>query len=222
MPAESNKTPPKKANTVVLISILATVPARLSCCCGAGVGTWYAFFRSSTVPGFAAARLDPDNIENTRAWAEKSVVRLKELEAKGNRAATDAEVAKLEQEMRDALQDKKIRWALVINGVRKDGEVDLEQFFGQDDGKVADGPDAGIRQRRLYLRVYLDAEGDAVRIGDEIKPNRANKGSRFTLQRTVIEANIRQRDKNWSSHNRWTDAVDRLDTFCVDIIVKRK
>ena len=61
-------------------------------------------------PGFTAARLDPDNVENTRAWAEKAVARLKELEAKGDRKATDAEVARLEKEMRAALQDKKIRW----------------------------------------------------------------------------------------------------------------
>src|SRR5262245_19989031 len=62
-------------------------------------------------PGFVAARLDLDNVENMRAWAETAVARLKELEAKGNRAATDAEVAKLEKEMRDALQEKTIRWS---------------------------------------------------------------------------------------------------------------
>jgi hypothetical protein len=124
--------------------------------------------------------------------------------------------------MRDALQDKNVGWSLVIDGVRKDGEVDLEQFFGTDDGKVSDGPEAGKRRRKLYLRIYLDADGDAVRVGDEIKEQQAVKGNRFTLQRQVIEVNIRQRDTNWRSHNRWTDVVDFLDTFCVDIIVKRK
>jgi hypothetical protein len=174
------------------------------------------------VPVFAAAKLDPDNVENTRAWAEKAVARLKELEAKGNRGATDAEVAKLEKEMRDALQDKKIRWALVIDGVRQDGEVDLEQFFGKDDGKIPDGEEAGKRRRKLYFRIYLDGDGDEVRIGNEIDQQQAVKGNRFTLQRQVIEVNIRQRDTNWRSRNRWTDVVDVLDTFCVDIIVKRK
>jgi hypothetical protein len=172
--------------------------------------------------GLTAARLDPDNVQNTRAWAEKAVARLKELEAKGNRAAADAEVARLEKEMQGSLQDKKIRWSLVINGVRKDGEVDLEQFFGKDDGKVPDGKEAGKPRRKLYLRIYLDADGDEVRIGNEITRDQAVKGTRFTLKRQVIEANIRQRDTNWRSHNRWTDVVDVLDTFCVDIIVKRK
>jgi hypothetical protein len=173
-------------------------------------------------PGFTVARLDPGNVENTRAWAEEAVAHLKELEAKGNRAATDAEVARLEKEMRDALQDKKLRWALVIDGVRQDGEVDLEQFFGKDDGKISDGKEAGKRRRRLTMRIYLDAGGDEVRIGDEITKEQAVKGSRFPLERQVIETNIRQRDTNWSSHNRWTGVVDVLDTFCVDIIVKRK
>lgn len=172
--------------------------------------------------GFTAARLDLNNVENTRAWAEKAVARLKELEAKGDRKATDAEVAKLEKEMRDALQDKKIRWALVIDGVRKDGEVDLAQFFGKDDGKVTEGAEVGKLRRKLYFRIYLDADGDEVRIGGEITKDQAVKGSRFPLARTVIETNIRQRDTNWSSRNRWTDVVDVLDTFCVDIIVKRK
>jgi len=174
------------------------------------------------VPGFTAARLDPDNVENTRAWAEQAVARLKGLDAKGDRAATDAAVAKLEKELRDALQDKKVRWSLVIDGVRQDGEVDLEQFFGHDDSKVADGPEAGKRRRKLYLRIYLDAAGDEVRVGDEVKQEQAGKGNRFTLQRQVVEVGIRQRDTNWRSHNRWTDVVDVLDTFCVDLIVKRK
>jgi hypothetical protein len=173
-------------------------------------------------PGFTAAKLDPDNVENTRAWAEKAVARLKELEAKGDRKATDAEVARLEKEMRDALQDKKIRWALVIDGARKDGEVDLAQFFGNDDGKIPDGKEAGKKRRKLYMRVYLAADGDEVRIGDEIDAQQAMKGNTFTLERQVIETNIRQRDTNWRSRNLWTDVVDVLDTFCVDIIVKRK
>jgi hypothetical protein len=175
-----------------------------------------------TGPGFTAARLDPDSVENTRAWAEKAIARLKELEAKGDRKATDAEVAGLEKEMRAALQDKKIRWALVIDGARKDGEVDLAQFFGHDNGKIPDGKEAGKKRRKLYMRIYLDADRDEVRIGDEIDKEQAMKGNSFTLQRQVIETNIRQRDTNWRSRNLWTDVVDVLDTFCVDIIVKRK
>jgi hypothetical protein len=173
-----------------------------------------------TVPVFTAATLDPNNLENTRSWAEKSVARLKELEAKGNRAASDAMVGELDKEMHDALVGKKVRWMFVINGVQDDGEVDLEQFFGHDDGKVVDGPETGQRRRKLYLRIYLDAGGDEVRVGDEINQSQATKGSQFTLQRTVVEATIR-RDNNWTSPNRWTNVVDRLDTFCVDIIVKR-
>ena len=173
------------------------------------------------IPGVAGARLDADNVENTRAWAEKAVARLKELEAKGA-AAADAEVARLEKEMSDALEGKTIRWALAIDGVRPDGEVDLEQFFGKDDGKVTEGNEAGKLRHKLYFRIYLDAEPDAVRIGGEITREKARKGKRFTLERQVIETNIRKRDTNWSSRNRWTDVVDVLDTFCIDVIVKRK
>ena len=144
------------------------------------------------------------------------------MDAKGKRAATDTEVAKIEKEMRDALVGKKIRWSLAIAGVRDDGEVDLEQFYGNEDGKVAEGPDAGKRRRKLYLRVYLEAERDAVRVDDEIPRAKASKGSRFTLERKVIEVNIRQRDANWSSPDRYTNTVDVLDTFCVDIIVQRQ
>jgi hypothetical protein len=224
MSNEPNSTPPKKSNAVLLISILIGVPVLLTCCCSVGVGGWWVFFRSGAlgVPGFSAAKLDTGNVENTRAWAEKSVARLKELEAKGNRAATDAEVAKLEKEMRDALEGKQIRWSLVIEGVRDDGEVNLAQFFGKDDGRFKDGEDAGKKRRKLYMRIYLEGGGDEVRIGDEINRSQAAKGSRFTLQRKVIEVNIRQRDENWSSHNTWTDTVEVLDTFCVDIIVKRE
>lgn len=172
-------------------------------------------------PGFTIPRLELDNVENTRAWAEQAVTRLKALEANGDRSATDAEVAKIEKELHAALQDKEVRWSLVISGVRQDGEVDLEQFYGAGDGKVQGGGDAGKPRRKLYFRIYLDADGDEVRVGDEIGQPEASKGNRFTLRRKVIETNIRQRDTNWSSPNRWTGVVDVLDTFCMDVIVKR-
>jgi hypothetical protein len=170
MANEPSNMPGKQPSPAVLISIVVAATVLLTCCCCGGGGAWLVFFRSGSisVPGLTTARLDPNNVENTRAWAEKAVARLKELEAKGNRAATDAEVARLEKEMRDALLDKKVRWSLVISGVRNDGEVDLDQFFGKDDGKVPDGRDAGKRRRRLYMRIYLAEDGDEVRIGDEI------------------------------------------------------
>jgi hypothetical protein len=224
MANEPSNMPGKQPSPTVLIAIVAAVVLLLTCCCCGGGGAWMAFFRSGSisVPGLTTARLDPSNVENTRAWAEKAVARLKDLEAKGNRAATDAEVARLEKEMRDALLDKKVRWSLVISGVRNDGEVDLDQFFGKDDGKVPDGRDAGKRRRRLYMRIYLAEDGDEVRVGDEINQFQAAKGKSLTLQRRVIEVNIRQRDTNWSAYHQWTGVVDVLDTFCVDIIVKRR
>jgi hypothetical protein len=220
---DNSDKPAKKSSNVVLVSIVGGVVVLSTCCCGVGIGTWYSFFRTGGlgVPGVTVARLDTNNFENTRAWAEKTVAKLKDLDAKGNRAATDAEVAKIEKEMRDAIVGKEIHWSMIIAGVRDDGEVDLEQFHGKDDGKVPEGPDAGKPRRKLYFRVYLEAEVDAVRVGNEITREQARKGSPFPLERKVIEANIRQRDSNWSSRNRYTNSVERLDTFCVDIIVQR-
>src|SRR5882724_7945217 len=112
MPQDADGKPAKKSNTVLLVSIIGGVCVLLTCCCGTGVGTWFFFFRTGAagdlgVPGLTAANLDANNLENTRAWAEKTAAKLKAIDAKGNRAATDTEVAKIEKEMRDALVGKK-------------------------------------------------------------------------------------------------------------------
>jgi hypothetical protein len=200
------------SGVVLLISILGGALLLLSCCCAGGVAGWYVFFQSGTI--LSVAKLDPDNVQNTRAWAEKTVARLKEIEAKGDQAATDREVVKLEKEMQAALVGKKTRWALVVYGVKNGNEADLEQFFGNDDGF-----EGGRKRRKLYFRIYYAEDGDEVLVG-EFNPQQA-KGSRFTLQRTIIEANIRKRDTNWKMPNS-NNGVDVLDTFCVDIIVKRQ
>jgi len=48
--------------------------------------------------------------------------------------------------------------------------------FGKDDREVPDGQRAGKRRRKLYFRIYLDADGDEVRIGEEIKQDEVTKG----------------------------------------------
>src|ERR1043166_2722235 len=162
MPKDANDKSTKKSNTTLILAIIGGVAVLSTCCCGAGVGSWFFYFRTGAagVPGLsgpAVARLDANNLENTRAWAEKTVAKLKDIDGKGNRAITDAEVAKVEKEMRDAMVGKKIRWSMIIAGVREEGEVDFAQFHGNDDGKIANGPDAGKPRRKLYLRLYFEA-----------------------------------------------------------------
>ncbi len=228
MSSDPTDKPRGKPNTILWVSIVLAATFALTCCCGISVGSYFLWNRASGlpgVPGLTGAKLDPNNIENTRQWAEKTVARLKDLEAKGNPAAVDAEATKAEKELKDALLNKNIGWPFVVLGVQDDGEVDLEQFFGKDDGRFPVGDDpirAGKRRRKLYLRIFLDQGGDEVRVGDEITRAQAVKGSKFTLSRKVIEVNIRQRDVGWLSTDRYSDAVDILDTFCVDIIVARR
>ena len=78
MPHDADSKPAKKSNTVLLVSALVGIPVLLTCCCGTGIGTLFFFFRSGVpgVPGLSGAKLDSDNLENRRAWAEKTVKRL--------------------------------------------------------------------------------------------------------------------------------------------------
>jgi hypothetical protein len=223
MPNSNDKKPRPQSNLLLWGSIAGAAALLLLCCCGVGgVGTYFAVNRGGGVPGFTVAKVDADNVENTRAWAEKTVARLKEIDAKGNKAATDAEVAKAEKELKDALLNKKVRWSLAINGIQDDREVVLEQFFGKDIGKVKTDFEAEKPRRKLYMRVYVEEDADGVFLDTDIPRSEARKKNRYTLIRKVIEVNIRQHDENWISPDRWNNCVDILDTFCVDIILKRE
>jgi hypothetical protein len=209
------------------VLILVPIPVALLCCVG-GVGIYFAFNWSGAgaAPSFTAAKIDPNNLGNTRAWSANTVKRLKEVEAKGNDAATKAEIKKVEQSLKDGLLNKKVHWAFSVNGMQHDAEVDVEQFFGTDDGRAP--PPAGPQFngkpfRKLYFRVFFGKEGDGIMVDTDVSRAQAKllrKGSMQAIDRRVIEVRIDHNDK-WVGTNPWDDRIDVLDTFCITIVVAR-
>jgi hypothetical protein len=165
----------------------------------------------------ARAVIDPDSVENTAAWASAAVSRLK--------AGGDA--ARVEKELKDALLGKQVRWTFPVEAV-DEGEVKLDTFSGTPDGtfKGDDPKYNGRPQRRLYFRVYLGDESDAVKVGGEVTQAQGaglRKGSPWTLARTVTEATVTRRgEDNWMSASAYSDVIDVLEPFCVTLVVVRK
>jgi hypothetical protein len=220
------------SNTIVWI-VLGSL-AGLCLCVALGVGLVLLLKSSgSTSPsplanllGGGGAVLDPNNVENTRAWAAEAVSRLKEAEASKNEAKTSAELVRVEKELKDGLLGKQVRWTFPVEAV-DEGEVKLETFFGTSAGEFrGDDPKLkGRPLRRLYLRVYFDAEKDGVKVGDEVTPQEASrlrKGSFQTVTRTVIEATVTKKQDQWVSTSAYSDVVDVLEPFCVTIVLARR
>jgi len=127
MPAAA---PRRKQTPILWIAILVAVPLLFLCCGGVGVVALVVANRAretavgdSILPSFTVERIDPDNLENTRAWAESTVKRLKEVESKGNDAATKEEMRKVEQKLKDSLLKKRVRWTFSVYGIEKLGRV---------------------------------------------------------------------------------------------------
>ncbi len=174
------------------------------------------------VPGFVRAGIDTSNVENTRAWASAAVKQLKDADAR----KTDAEMRRVEKELKDALLGKKIRWSFPVEAVTEN-EVKLDTFFGTKAGTFAgDDPQLkGRPLRKLYFRAYIGSEKDEVKIGDEVsatEAKRLHKGDQWTLTRTVTEVTVEKVNKQWLSVSSYTDVVDEMDAYCITLIMERK
>jgi hypothetical protein len=171
-------------------------------------------------PGFSRAAIDADNVENTRAWAADTVKRLKE----SSNSAT--EVSRVEKELKDALLGKKVRWTFPVEAV-DEGEVKLDTFFGAA-GEPFRGDDPKLKgkpTRRVYLRVYLAADKDNVKVGDEateVQAKLLQKGSKWTVSRTVTEVSVEKGDDPWFFASAYSGVVDVLDAYCITIVLERK
>lgn len=230
MPADV--APRHKPNTILWIALLLAVPILFLCCGGVGVIALVIANRASDpsgggiVPSFTVERPDPDNLENTRAWAESTVKRLKEVEAKDNEAATKEEMRKVEQQLKDTLLNKRVRWTFAFLGIHPGGhEICVEQFFGPDGGPFrGDDPRfAGKSTRKLYFRVYFNDESDGVFIGTDVSREKAQRmlpGDKQVVTARVVEVMLRRHD-NWLMPNKWTNGVDVLDDFCITLVIKR-
>jgi hypothetical protein len=189
---------------------------------GLGIGI-YILSRGSELPavsGAARAVIDPNDAENTAAWAAAAVGRIKDA---GDKA--DAEAARVEKELKDALLGKQVRWTFPGEAV-DDGEVKLDSFFGTAAGKYA-GDDPQLRGkplRQLHLRVFF-ADGDsAVQVGKDVSALEAaglRQGSKCAVVRTVTEITVDRHDP-WVSASPYTGVVDVMEPYCVTIIVARK
>jgi hypothetical protein len=218
---------------VVLGGLLAVV-----CLGGVAVGLYFATKRGGNdpagdAPGGPVARppeapgraaLDPESVDNTRAWAAEAVKRLKAAEA-GGPAAAKSEVARTEKDLRERLLGKRVRWAFAVQAV-DEGELKLETFFGTDAGSFqGDDPKLkGRPMRRLYFRVYLNADEDNVKVGDEVKAAEAQRlrnGGQFTVNRTVTEVTVDVHDK-WFMPDGYSNVVDVLEPYCVTVVLSRK
>ena len=225
MPESAKGSPDKKSLWIVLVVVVLGVPLLFLCCGGIGIAIYFFFPGGRGVPGFTTARIDPNNIQNTRAWAEATVKRLKELDAKGDQVAVQAEMLKAEDALRAALLNKKVHWAFEVNGV-EDNKVDVETFFGIRAGNAPPPDDPQLKGKpvqKLYLRVFFHEREDGLLVGRDFSPEQAKalrKGTTQTLDRTVTTVEVRGHD-GWFSRNPWTDSVDVQDAFCVDIILTR-
>jgi hypothetical protein len=191
-----------------------------------GVGGYFLLKKgpgpSPGLPGSGRAGLDPNSVENTSAWAEDAVRRMKEAEARGG---ADAEVARVEKQVTDGLVGKQVRWAFPVEAV-DEGEVEIDTFFGNPAGKYegADPQLKGKPLRRVYFRVYFEDEKDDVKVGDEVselEAARLKKGDRQAVVRTVTKAEVRRHDP-WFMQSGYTGVVDTLEPFCIDVTVRRK
>lgn len=225
MPTPSRHRPVAKSNAVLWI-VLGSLAA-LGLCIGA-----YFLLRepgktpSPDLPGSGRAALDPNDVESTRAWAAEAVKSLKAAESAKNGARTDAEIARVEKELKDALLGKQVRWAFPVAAV-DGGEVKLDSFFGTKAGQFrSDDPKLnGKPMRRLHFRVFFEAEKDAVMVGDEVTQAQAGqlkKGSKVTVARTVTEITLTKHDDKWVSSSSYSDVVDVLEPYCVTVVVERK
>jgi hypothetical protein len=187
----------------------------LICLALAGCGSSKSTDPGKNGPGRAAP--DPGSVENTRAWAADAVERLR------SRSTTPEEV---EQELKDALVGKQARWTFPVVTV-EDGEVKVDSFFGPP-GEPFKGEGAelnGRPTRRLYLRIYFDAEKDGIMVGRDItneEARRVQKGDRQAVTRTVIEASVTKSDGTWVSASKYSQVLDVLDAYCITIVVARK
>jgi hypothetical protein len=213
----SRKRPARKSHLLLWIVLGSALGVGcLAICLSAGVFVWW---RSSAAdgPGFSRAALDTENVENTRAWVADAVKRLKESDGRG------ADV--VEKELKDALLSKKVRWTFPVEAV-DEGELKLDTFFGTP-GEPFGGDDLKLKgkpTRRVYLRVYLEADKDNVKVGDEVTAVQARllgKGSKWTVSRTVTEVSV-EKGGPWFSASAYTDVVDVLDAYCVTLVLERK
>jgi hypothetical protein len=213
MPKPSRK--PPKSNAVLFIVLGSAALVLLGC---VGIGGYFLLKKGSGpslgLPGRAA--LDPNDVANTGAWAKDAVGRLK---------AGKADAAGVEKEAKDSLLGKKVRWSFPVEAV-DEGEVKIDTFFGDAAGKYegADPKLKGKPLRRVYLRVYFEADKDNVKVGDEVsklEAARLNKGDRLAVVRTVTKVEVRK-DDPWFSQSPYTGVVDVLEPFCIDVTVERK
>ena len=166
-------------------------------------------------PGRAA--IDPNSIENTRAWSAAAVERL------GSGATTPERV---EKELKDGLVGRQVKWAFPVEAV-DEGEVKVDSFFGTDGGPFkGEGAEfKGRPTRKLYLRVYFDAEKDGILVGRDVtneEAARLHKGGKQAVTRTVVEATVTKSDGTWVCPSKYSKVLDVLDAYCVTIVVARK
>jgi hypothetical protein len=223
--------PRRTQSPILWIALLLAVSLFFLCCGGVSVVTYFVVNRvtdsaGGLLPSITIERPDPDNLENTRAWAASTVKRLKEIESKGDDAATKKEIGKVEQKLKDAFLGKKVRWSFPFIGLHKNGkEVNVDTFFGPDGGPFrGDDPRwAGKTTRKLYFRVFFGNENDGVLIGRDIsreQANRLRKGDPLAVKEKVTEVLLQHHDKWWLPNNP-SGGVDVLDDFCITLTLER-
>ena len=216
MPPPSRRRPPAKSHTVLWI-VLGCV-ALVGLC----VGAFFVLKGSgvSSLPGFGPS-LDPSSVENTSAWAAAAVKRLND--AGKDEAKVDAEIARIEKQVKDSLVGKEVRWTFMVEAV-DEGELKLDTFFGPRVGEYH-GRDPGLQGkplRRLHFRVYLGERN--VEVGGEVGHADAlllKQGDKWTLVRTVTKVEVRKHDP-WFSESPYTGIVDELEPYCIDITIAPK
>ena len=217
MPNPSRRPPAPKSNATLWIVLCSL--AALALVATASVGAYFLLRGKMASVGLSGlATLEPNDVESTRAWAKDAMKRLKDTDGK------DAE--RVEKKLKAALLGKQVRWSFPVVAV-DEGEVKLDSFFGTKAGafRSDDLKLNGKPTRRLYLRVFFEAEKDAVKVGDEVaqeEAGRLRKGDKVTIVRTVSEVTLTRRDDKWVSTSAYSDVIDVLEPYCVTVVVVRK
>src|SRR5437870_5584666 len=102
MPSLSRTKQRADRSSLTLWIVLGSV-AVVVLCIGLGIGIYFLWKGSGlpSLPGSARAALDPNDAENTAAWAAAAVGRIKDAEASKDVARTNAEIARVEKELKD-------------------------------------------------------------------------------------------------------------------------